>query len=133
MKRQTSFTIRELSQKFNLAPSTLRYYETIGLLDPIERKGKHRVYFQADIDRLGAIQCFKQTGMTIKQIQTFFENEKIENNFDCLLTALIKQQDNIEQQINQLNENKKFIKRKINYYQAKQVAYLTHQNEPQWL
>jgi DNA-binding transcriptional MerR regulator len=129
---ESKFTISELSTKFNLAPSTLRYYEAIELLEPIERNGKHRVYRQTDIDRLGAIQCFKQTGMTIKQIQTFFENEKVENNFDILLTALTQQQDNIEKQINQLKENKKFIKKKINHYHSKKEAYLNNQIEPKW-
>ncbi|MCH4176592.1 MAG: MerR family transcriptional regulator [Streptococcaceae bacterium] len=132
MEIESKFTISELSTKFNLAPSTLRYYEAIELLEPIERNGKHRVYRQTDIDRLGAIQCFKQTGMTIKQIQTFFENEKVENNFDILLTALTQQQDNIEKQINQLKENKKFIKKKINHYHSKKEAYLNNQIEPKW-
>lgn len=132
MEIEKKFTISELSTKFNLAPSTLRYYEAIELLEPIERNGKHRVYRQTDIDRLGAIQCFKQTGMTIKQIQTFFENEKVENNFDILLTALTQQQDNIEKQINQLKENKKFINKKINHYHSKKEAYLNNQIEPKW-
>lgn len=132
MEKTQTFTISELSKQFKIPASTLRYYEAMSLLPPVERNGKHRVYLQAHIDRLGAIQCFKQTGMSIKQIQTFFENEAIANNYDVLLEALFAQQNSIEKQLKQLKNNQNKIKSKINFYQQKKLAYLSQEKQPEW-
>ena len=33
-------TIKEVSQKYDLSPDTIRYYERIGLIPPVPRKPK---------------------------------------------------------------------------------------------
>ena len=46
MEQQT-YTIREMSERFGLPASTLRYYEEIGLLtDVIHTESKKRIYTQ---------------------------------------------------------------------------------------
>jgi DNA-binding transcriptional MerR regulator len=45
--------IGEVAERTGVTPRTIRYYEEIGLLDSSERrKGEHRLYEQADVDRL---------------------------------------------------------------------------------
>ena len=66
MEQQT-YTIREMSERFGLPASTLRYYEEIGLLtDVIHTESKKRIYTQQHIDCMTAILCFKRTGLAIK-------------------------------------------------------------------
>ena len=66
MEQQT-YTIREMSERFGLPASTLRYYEEIGLLtDVIHTESKKRIYTQQHINCMTAIlwvshfQSFKQ-------------------------------------------------------------------------
>ena len=55
MEQQT-YTIREMSERFGLPASTLRYYEEIGLLtDVIHTESKKRIYTQQHIDCMTAI------------------------------------------------------------------------------
>lgn len=71
MEQQT-YTIREMSERFGLPASTLRYYEEIGLLtDVIHTESKKRIYTQQHIDCMTAILCFKRTGLPIAGIQEF--------------------------------------------------------------
>jgi DNA-binding transcriptional MerR regulator len=45
--------IGEVAERTGVTPRTIRYYEEIGLLESSERrKGEHRLYEQADVDRL---------------------------------------------------------------------------------
>ena len=66
-----TYTIREVSERFSLPASTLRYYEEVGLLTEVMRDGKHRMYQDCHLNRLSALCCFKETGMSIAQLQTF--------------------------------------------------------------
>ena len=55
MEQQT-YTIREMSERFGLPASTLRYYEEIGLLtDVIHTESKKRIYTQQHIDCMTAL------------------------------------------------------------------------------
>ncbi|HJE45793.1 MerR family transcriptional regulator [Levilactobacillus namurensis] len=65
--------IKAVAQQFHLTPSTLRYYEDQGLLDPITRVNGHRDYQPADLERLDFILCVKQCGMTLAQMKTFLD------------------------------------------------------------
>ena len=65
-----SYTIRQVATQFHMQPSTLRYYEDQGLLTNVERtETGQRIYEDCHIDRLRAICCFKNAGMTIDDLK----------------------------------------------------------------
>lgn len=67
-----TYTIREISELFSLPASTLRYYESEGLLPNVEKSSSgQRIYTEEHIERLNCINCFKRTGMTIPQLRKF--------------------------------------------------------------
>ena len=96
MEQQT-YTIREMSERFGLPASTLRYYEEIGLLtDVIHTESKKRIYTQQHIDCMTAILCFKRTGLPIAGIQEFFRLEDdIPGNIDQMVAILEEHEQNI--------------------------------------
>jgi len=50
---ERAFRIGEVAERTGLTPRTIRYYEEIGLLPSAERrKGEHRLYDEADVERL---------------------------------------------------------------------------------
>lgn len=66
------YTIREIADRTGVSAHTLRYYERIGLLDPIERSGSgHRRYDDDDIGRIKFLTLLRQTGMPIRRMQDF--------------------------------------------------------------
>ena len=69
-----NMTITEVSKKFDLTPETLRYYEKIGLLDPIQRKSNGiRDYSEEDLKRIEFIKCMRQAGLGIEVLKRYID------------------------------------------------------------
>lgn len=116
------YSIQEISRQLAIPASTLRYYEKQGLLQNVHRAGKHRLYTTEHIDRLGAIQCFKKTGMSLKQIKDFFYHEDVTKDPAALVFLLENQCEAVKKQIAELEENKAQVERKLQFYTAKITA-----------
>lgn len=68
----TSLTIQEAAATTGLTVHTLRYYERIGLLMPIGRAANgHRRYSQQDINLIRTLNRWRQTGMSLVDIQHY--------------------------------------------------------------
>ena len=61
-------TISQVAQKTRLRPSTLRYYEKIGLLPVPKRVGGRRRYETSILDRLALISFAKKAGFRLREI-----------------------------------------------------------------
>ena len=67
-------TIGKAASKFNLARSTLLYYERIGLLQPSQRTAAgYRLYSPADIRRLAKICFYRRTGVPLDEVQRLMD------------------------------------------------------------
>lgn len=65
-------TIRQVAQLTGLSIDTLRYYERIGLIEPVRRAANgHRQYRQADLEWINFIMRLRETGMPLAQISYF--------------------------------------------------------------
>ncbi|MDQ6835118.1 MAG: MerR family transcriptional regulator [Actinomycetota bacterium] len=71
--------IGEVAELTAVTPRTIRYYEEIGLLgsEAAERaQGKHRVYTEADVERLREIVRLKELlGLSLEQLSQLLEAE----------------------------------------------------------
>lgn len=65
--------IKEVSDKFNIPMSTLRYYEKIGLFDDVEKVNGVREYEDKDIKYLSLIFTLKNAGFSKEVILKYFE------------------------------------------------------------
>ena len=76
---QRSYTIKEAATLTGLPASTLRYYETIGVISPISRgaSSKHRVYDEDDLDQLMWVACLAATGLSVSDMRTYVANGKV--------------------------------------------------------
>jgi DNA-binding transcriptional MerR regulator len=64
--------IGELSAAAATGVATIRYYERAGLLPPARRaSGRHRIYVQADIERLKYVRRCRELGFTLEEIRCF--------------------------------------------------------------
>lgn len=71
-----SYTIKEAAALTGLPASTLRYYESIGVIAPIRRgeSSKHRVYDEDDLDHLMWVACLNATGMSVRDMRQYVAN-----------------------------------------------------------
>jgi MerR family transcriptional regulator, aldehyde-responsive regulator len=59
--------IAEVSQRFNISTDTLRYYERVGLIPPVNRNGSGiRDYNELDLRRVDFIKCMRSAGLPIE-------------------------------------------------------------------
>jgi DNA-binding transcriptional MerR regulator len=72
----TAMTIQEVSRRSGLSEPTLRYYEEVGLVGPVDRdeRSGHRRYADGDLDVLQALACLRALGMGIEDMRTYQAN-----------------------------------------------------------
>lgn len=131
---EKTYTIRQLSQKYQLPPSTLRYYEEIGLLVNVLHTDKGaRVYNEEHIARLDGILCFKRTGLPIAKIQEFYRFEAdIASHTDDILAMMTEQEAAILRQMEELSSGLAHIREKVQYYTEVKKALENGEPQPLW-
>lgn len=61
--------IAEVSERYDISADTLRYYERIGLLQPVNRNGSGiRDYNEADEKRIEFVKCMRSAGLSIEAL-----------------------------------------------------------------
>jgi len=67
-----TLTVKEASDFTGLTAHTLRYYERVGLIQPVARNsGGHRRYAQTDLEHLKFLHCLRDSGMSIQGMQQY--------------------------------------------------------------
>ncbi|MCV7213811.1 MerR family transcriptional regulator [Mycobacterium crocinum] len=69
-------TIQEVSRQSGLTESALRYYERIGLIDPVPRdeSSGHRRYPPELVEAIESLSCLRSTGMSVHDMRTYVDN-----------------------------------------------------------
>lgn len=116
-----TYTIKEVSKVTGLPASTLRYYETIGIIQPITRdtSSKQRVYDEEDMNMLVAISCLSATGMSIDDMRTYLNNRSrgaaaAEDQVELLET----QRGRLIAEQKQLKVRRQYVELKIAFWHA---------------
>ncbi|MBB3754328.1 DNA-binding transcriptional MerR regulator [Mycolicibacterium sp. BK634] len=71
----TALTIGEVARRTDVAPTTLRYYEKIGLLAAPSRAGGQRRYDDGVLTRLEVIGLCKAAGFALDEIGVLLDDE----------------------------------------------------------
>lgn len=118
------YTIGEMAKKFNIAPSTLRYYDKEGLLPFVERSnGGIRMFKEDDMGWLTIIDCLKQTGMPIKNIREFVAwCMEGDSTIGQRLDLINDQRDAVQKQIEELQKMLHILEYKHWYYDTAKQA-----------
>ena len=86
MKNKIKFKIGEFSKLSQVTVKTLRYYEEVGLLAPVEvdEWTGYRYYDISQLRRMNRIVYLKQLGFSLEEIGELFEDGKYYPNPDQL-------------------------------------------------
>ena len=120
MKTQDDrFTIREAAAELGLSDHTLRYYERIGLIHPIDRgANKHRRYTRDDIGWIEFLSKLRSTGMPIREMLAYTElTRQGDETLPQRLEILRTHQKRVAKRLAEYQEHMELINYKVAYYQ----------------
>lgn len=114
-----TFSIQQTANSTGLSSHTLRYYERIGLIQPVTRATNgHREYSLQDIEWIEFLTCLRSTGMPIREMQRYAELlRQGESTIGDRMALLEAHRARIEEEIRLLTKNLEGIKWKIRHYQ----------------
>ncbi|MEM7529808.1 MAG: helix-turn-helix domain-containing protein [Pseudomonadota bacterium] len=92
--------IGEVSERSGVAPSALRYYEKIGLISPIGRRGLRRQYDPTVLTQLSLIALGRTAGFSLDEIREMFGADL---RFGLPRPELQRKADELEGQIRKLS------------------------------
>ena len=114
------YSINEASKLTGLPSSTLRYYESIGIIKPVTRdsSSKHRVYQQSDLDVLDTIACLNATGMALEDMRAYISNaSEGDVDFDKQVDLLQTQAERLEVEAEHIKLRQRYVELKIEYWE----------------
>jgi DNA-binding transcriptional MerR regulator len=125
MKNQ-GLTVKEVAAKTGLSVHTLRYYEQMGIIHPVERAGnQHRVYSLKDLEWIAFLVRLRSTGMPVREMALYAQMVR---EGDVTLTArrqlMEKHRETIRGQIQELETHLQLIEKKVEYYRRKEANAL---------
>src|SRR5215813_8327629 len=122
---EEKLTIQEVARRSGLAESTLRYYEKIGLIAPIERdsSSKHRRYSPATVEVIEVLACLRGAGMGIADMRRYLENMKLGKNAAGDQRALFERHsDRVKEQIDALQKQQAYLDAKVMLWLAREQS-----------
>ncbi len=99
-------SISQVAQLTGVRPSTMRYYEEIGLLSPTRRIGNRRQYDDSILQRLALIQTGQQAGFKLAELKTLLDNirdaESGNVEWHELISRKLREMDMMQKQIERM-------------------------------
>lgn len=112
-----TYTIGEISKRFNISISTIRYYDKEGLLPDIKRENGIRKFSEQDVETIFIIECLKKTNVELKDIKRFIMMAKQgDSTIDERLNFFKEQKEKTLNQIKVLKKALQMLEYKEWYY-----------------
>lgn len=118
---QQEYTIREAAALTGLPASTLRYYESVGVIAPVSRGASsgHRVYDEDDLDQIMWVACLAATGMSVGDMRRYVANgHRGPSAAGEQVQLLTEQQRRLALEARHLALRQRYVALKIDYWRA---------------
>ena len=113
--------ITEVSQKYDMTADTLRYYERIGLIPPVNRNASGiRDYTEEDCNWVHFIKCMRGAGLSIEvliEYVTMFQQGN--STIKARKKLLIEQRSQLAEKIKEMQQTLKRLDKKIDGYEER--------------
>ena len=111
-------TISQVSKMFNLSQDTLRYYERIGLIPPINRnKSGNRDYNENDCKCIEFIKCMRSAGLSIEVLIEYISLfQQGDETLETRKEILVEQQRVLVEKMEELKNTIERLDGKIDKY-----------------
>lgn len=117
-------TITEVSKKYDLSADTLRYYERIGLIPPVNRnKSGIRDFTEEDCKWVEFIKCMRGAGLSIEVLTEYVQLFQQGNStIKARKQLLVEQRSQLISRIEEMKETLNRLDAKIDGYEEKFIA-----------
>ena len=111
--------ISKVSEKCDISPDTLRYYERIGLIPPVNRNGSGiRDYSELDMKRVEFVKCMRSAGLPIEVLIEYFKLiQQGDKTIEARKEILIEQRDLLAARIVEMQKTLDLLNHKIEVYE----------------
>lgn len=111
--------IAEVSQKFELSPDTLRYYERIGLIPPVTRRHNGiRDYSEEDCQWVQFVKCMRAAGLPVEVLSEYIALfQQGEATIQIRKGLLVEQRAQLMQRIDEMKKMLARLNVKIERYE----------------
>jgi DNA-binding transcriptional MerR regulator len=120
--------IAEVSERYGMSSDTLRYYERIGLIQPVNRNVSGiRDYVDVDIRRVEFIKCMRSAGLPIEVLIEYVGLvQQGDRTIEARKEILIKQRELLAVRMKEMQKTLNILDHKIEVYEN---AVLTKEKE----
>ncbi len=112
-------TIKEVCEKYDLTPDTLRYYERVGMIPPVTRTaGGIRDYQEEDIKWVELAKCMRSAGLPVEAMIEYLKlYQQGDGTIPARLTLLKGQMEILKEQHMQIKNTMERLQYKIDRYE----------------
>ncbi len=111
--------IAEVSEHYGLSTDTLRYYERIGLIPPVNRNGSGiRDYTDLDVRRVEFIKCMRSAGLPLEVLIDYMELvQQGDRTIEARKDILREQRNLLAVRIQEMQQTLDLLDHKIQVYE----------------
>lgn len=111
--------ISEVSAQTDISVDTLRYYERVGLLPPINRTASGiRNYREIDIKRIEFIKCMRRVGLPIEVLIEYFRLvQQGDQTMEERKEILLEQREKLISKLEEIRKTLELLDYKIGIYE----------------
>lgn len=99
------YTIGEISRLYHIGTDSIRYYERMGILEPVRGKNGYRYYSSQSIWRMNIIINLRGLGFSVSRIRDYFQNRTV----DSTKALLEEELELIQQKTDELNRLRRSV------------------------
>ena len=121
-KREATLTIQQMATRSGLSEYTLRYYEKIGLIEPIPRDGSsgHRRYSAQTAQKVEALACLRACGLSLDDMRKLLELLERGDEAAMEQKALYgAHAEKVAEEIRRLQIQQRYLSGKVAYWDAR--------------
>jgi DNA-binding transcriptional MerR regulator len=121
----TALTIHDAARRSGLSEPTLRYYEDVGLIGPVDRdpSSGHRRYREEDVDTLQVLACLRAMGVGIEEMRTYQANRELgQAKAGEQRDLLLRHAERVETEIETLRVHLDYLRAKAALWDARDRA-----------
>jgi DNA-binding transcriptional MerR regulator len=111
--------IAEVSERYDLSVDTLRYYERVGLIPPVNRSDSGiRDYNELDIRWVEFIKCMRSAGLPIEVLSEYIQLVQAgDDTIEERKEILIEQREHLIERMNEMQKTLDKLNFKIDIYE----------------
>ncbi len=111
--------IAEVSERYDISTDTLRYYERVGLIPPVNRSESGiRDYNELDLRRVDFIKCMRSAGLPIEVLIEYVALvQKGDKTIEARKEILKEQRDLLAERIQEMQKTLDLLNHKIQVYE----------------